>query len=95
MHPDSAQGAPSEFVRRELYLQHTQEALNHFIFFSRGQLDYILYVWLDHYHYRRAHRGVGRDNTVLDEPFVPQTEGRVRCRSKLGGILKSYYREAA
>jgi putative transposase len=71
------------------------ETLNHFMCFSRGQLDYILRVWLDHYHLRRPHRGVGRDNTVLDEDFVPKTEGRIRCRTELGGILKSYYREAA
>ena len=72
-----------------------RETLNHFVCFSRRQLDYILSVWRDHYQQRRPHRGVGRDNTVLDENFVPQTEGRVRCRSELGGILKSYYREAA
>jgi len=72
-----------------------QEALNHFICFSRRQIDYILGVWLDHCHFRRPHRGVGRDNTVLDKNFVPQTEGRIGCRSELGGILKSYYREAA
>jgi putative transposase len=72
-----------------------RETLNHFVCFSRRQLDYILSVWRDHYQQRRPHRGVGRDNTVLDENFVPQTEGRIRCRSELGGILKSYYREAA
>ena len=72
-----------------------RETLNHFICFSRGQLDYIIDIWLRHYHECRPHRGVGRDNTVLDEAFVPQTESRVRCRSDLGGILKSYYREAA
>jgi|GEM_PF-1424341 len=34
-------------------------------------------------------------NEVLDETFSPQTEGVVRYRQQLGGILKSYYREAA
>ena len=72
-----------------------REVLNHFFCFSRGQLDYILRVWLNHYHEQRPHRGVGRDNTVLDENFVPNTEGRVHCKTELGGILKSYYREAA
>ncbi len=80
----------------ESYIGKTkQEVLNHFICFSRGQLDYILRVWLKHYHGQRPHRGVGRDNTVLDVDFVPQTEGRIRCKTELGGILKSYYREAA
>ena len=72
-----------------------QEVLNHFICFSRGHLDYILRVWHKHYHEQRPHRGVGRDNTVLDEAFVPKTEGAVRCKSELGGLIKSYYREAA
>ncbi len=60
-----------------------------------SQLDYIIPVWLKHYHEQRPHRGVGRDNTVLDESFVPINEGPICCRSELGGILKSYYREAA
>ena len=72
-----------------------QEVLNHFFCFGLDQLDYINRVWLKHYHEQRPHRGIGRDNTVLDETFVPRTEGVVRCKSELGGILKSYYREAA
>ena len=72
-----------------------QEVLNNFICFSRTQLDHILRVWLKYYHEQRPHRGVGRDNTVLDENFVPITEGKIRCKSELGGMLKSYYREAA
>ena len=72
-----------------------QEVLNHLICFSRGHLDYILRVWHKHYHEQRPHRGVGRDNTVLDEAFVPKTEGAVRCKSELGGLIKSYYRDAA
>jgi putative transposase len=79
----------------ESYIGKTkQEVLNHFICFSRGQLDYILRVWLKHYHEQRPHRGVGRDNTVLDVDFAPQTEGHIRRKSEIGGILKRYYREA-
>jgi len=63
--------------------------------FGLEQLDYILSAWLKHYHFERPHRGVGMKNEVLDETFVPQTEGIVRCRQQLGGIVKSYYRKAA
>ena len=35
------------------------------------------------------------NNEVLDKTFVPQSEGVVRCRQELGGLIKSYYREAA
>ena len=88
--------APMANAFCECYIGTTKrEVLNHFICFSRGQLDYILRVWLKHYHEQRPHRGVGRDNTVLDENFTPNSEGRVHCKTELGGILKSYYREAA
>ena len=80
----------------ETYIGKTKaEVLNNFICFSRGHLDHILRVWLKYYHEERPHRGVGRDNTVLDENFVPMTEDPIRCKSEFGGILKSYYREAA
>ena len=72
-----------------------REVLNHFVCFSQGQLDYILREWLVHYHSHRPHRGVGKDNVVLDTEFVAQREGAVRSRTKLGGILREYYRDAA
>lgn len=72
-----------------------KESLNYFICFSREHLDYIVRVWVAHYLTERPHRGVGRDNTVLDENFTPTTEGSIRCKHQLGGLIKSYYRDAA
>ena len=54
-----------------------------------------LAVWFRHYHHERPHRGVGMKNEVPDKTFVPQPNGVVRCRQQLGGLIKSYYREAA
>ena len=71
------------------------ECLNHFVCFSRGQLQHIVTVWLRYYNTRRPHQGLGINNEVLDEAFQPQTVGVVRCKEELGGIVKSYYREAA
>jgi hypothetical protein len=34
-------------------------------------------------------------NEVLDKTFVPQSDGAVRCKQQLGGLIKSYYRDAA
>jgi putative transposase len=88
--------APKANSFAESFIASTKrECLHFFICFSRPQLDRILRVWLQHYHEQRPHRGVGRDNTVLDEHFVPKSEGAVRCKSELGDILKSYYRLAA
>jgi putative transposase len=88
--------APKANAFSETWIESTKrEILNYFICFSLEQLDYILKTWLSHYHFERPHRGIGMKNEVLDKTFVPQTEGVVRCRQQLGGIIKSYFREAA
>ena len=88
--------APRANALSETWIESTKrEILNYFMCFGLEQLDYILSVWLRHYHLERPHRGIGMKNEVLDKTFVPQTEGVVRCRQQLGGIIKSYYREAA
>jgi len=69
--------------------------LNYFVCFSRDQLDYIVRTWVRHYHTERPHQGKDIGNHVLDEKFVPMTKGKIRCKRELGGILTSYYREAA
>ncbi len=72
-----------------------RECLNHFMCFSRDQLDYITITWVRHYNTERPHRGVGMNNEVLDRTFQPKSYGTVRCKQQLGGLIKSYYRDAA
>ena len=72
-----------------------RECLNLFVCVDPAQLDYITTSWLRHYNFLRPHRGIGKNNEVLDKSFRPQTHGAVRCEQQLGGIIKSYYREAA
>ncbi len=72
-----------------------RECLNAFICFGLDQLDYIKTTWVAHYNSRRPHRGTGMNNEVPDETFEPRHREPVRCKQELGGIIKSYYREAA
>ncbi len=72
-----------------------RECLNYFVCFSRDQLDYIVRTWVKHYNTERPHRGVGIDNNVLDASFRPRSLGTIRCKRQLGGIVTSYYRDAA
>ena len=72
-----------------------RECLNKFFCFSLGHLHHINSVWIRYYNSRRPHRGVRRANDVLDVDFKPTSEGRVRCKEELGGVIRSYYREAA
>jgi len=70
-----------------------RECLDYFFCLSLRQVDHVMKEWLEHYHRHRPHQGKG--NNVLAVDFAPQTEGAVRCREKLGGIIREYYREAA
>ena len=49
--------------------------------------------FIDHYHEERPHQAL--TNTLIARKITPIGRGRVRCRKRLGGLLKSYYREAA
>jgi len=63
--------------------------------FGRDQLDYILDTGVWHYNTERPHRGVRMGNEVLDRSFRPIAHGDIRCKHRLGALIKSYYRGAA
>ena len=88
--------APKADVFVESYIgKCKRECLNHMTCFRPTQLNCISHQWCEHYNNERPHRGRGIDNNVLDVDFTPTTEGKVECKERLGGLLKSYYREAA
>ena len=71
-----------------------REVLNKMIFFGGRQIRHAVQCYADYYNHDRPHQGMG--NRRLTEPAEPPPkEGRVLCRERLGGLLKSYYREAA
>ncbi len=50
-------------------------------------------AFTDHYHEERPHQGLG--NELIAPKTTLPGPGPVRCRERLGGVLKFYYREAA
>jgi len=72
-----------------------KEILNHIFGVSRGQLNYVVGLWVKHYNSRRPHQGKGIDNNVLDVSFTSQTKGKIRCEQKLGGLITEWYRDKA
>jgi putative transposase len=48
---------------------------------------------MDHYHEERPHQGLG--NELIASRSTLLGPGPVRCRERLGGVLRFYYREAA
>lgn len=71
-----------------------EECLSKVILFGERSLRRALKNYVDHYHAERNHQGKGN---VLLLPRVNdrQREGPVRCRERLGGLLRYYHREAA
>jgi transposase InsO family protein len=71
------------------------ECLSRLILFGEASLRHALYQYVDHYHHERTHQG--KDNVLLF-PSSSQDgahHGPIRCRERLGGLLKYYDREAA
>jgi transposase InsO family protein len=72
-----------------------EEVLSRLILFGERALQHALTEYGMHFHQERPHQG--RGNTAL-MPAPSQAEGGPgppRCRERLGGLLKYYYREAA
>ena len=70
------------------------ECLGRMIFFTEESLRRSIRSYVDHYHTERAHQGL--DNRLIEPgDHEPETAGQVRCRERLGGMLRYYYREAA
>jgi len=72
------------------------ECLSKLILFGETLLRRALHDYLVHYHAERNHQGKGN---VLLFPTTTQAkncvDGSVRCKERLGGLLKYYHREAA
>ena len=70
------------------------ECLNRMILFSEAQLRRAVTEYVLHYHQERPHQGL--DNRLITTLGVPtNSDGDVRCRKRLGGLLSYYHREAA
>lgn len=78
-----------------------QECLDQFLIFGTRHLDHLAREYLAHYHEERPHQGLDNDRILAPprlrtrEPDEPMSLSSVRRKSRLGGLLKSYYRRAA
>jgi len=69
------------------------ECLDRIVPLGETHLRAAVRAFMDHYHEERAHQGLG--NELIAAKATPFGPGPVRCRERLGGVLKFYYREAA
>jgi putative transposase len=69
-----------------------QECLDKLIVLNERHLRRVLTEYLGYYNTRRPHQGVDQDSPL---GLTMSTEGPIRYRNVLGGIIRDYYREAA
>jgi transposase InsO family protein len=72
-----------------------EECLARLILFGEKALQHALTEYVTHYHHERNHQG--KDNVLLFPSSGQgcESQGPIRCRERLGGLLKYYEREAA
>jgi transposase InsO family protein len=73
-----------------------EEALSKLILFGEASLRRVLREYLIYFHRERNHQGKG--NVLLfpsNRQSASSADRSVRCRERLGGLLKYYHREAA
>jgi transposase InsO family protein len=79
----------------ERFVQTVQnECTNEMIFFGKKHLEYSISEFVAHYHEERPHQGLG-NRRIVQPTIEPPIKGRIFCRERIGGLLKSDYRKAA
>ncbi len=70
-----------------------QECLDHLLIVNEAHLRRVLDVYVSFYNQARPHQGLDQRTPVILPP--PAKAGPIRCRTLLGGLLRSHDREAA
>jgi putative transposase len=73
------------------------ECLEHFVIFGERHLRYLLREFVEHYQTERYHQGLA--GRLIRSPTAPSNDNCARAaiasRSRLGGLLNFYFRQAA
>ena len=69
------------------------ECLGRMVLLGERHLRVAVREFLHHYHEERPHQGLG--NELIAPTTIAIGTGPIRCRERLGGLLKFYDREAA
>ncbi len=70
------------------------ECLHHFLICGERHLNYLVNEFVEHYHTKRPHQGIGI-RLIVKPLGEPPGSGEIVCEERLGGLLKHYYRTAA
>jgi putative transposase len=70
------------------------ECLSRIIPLGEKHLRLAIREYMEHYHRERNHQGLD-SRIIIEDDSVGGSEGDIRTRSRLGGFLNYYYRDAA
>ena len=71
-----------------------EECLSRMILFGERSLRMAIAAYLAHYHQERNHQAL--DNRIIEPGNeIGQRNGQIKCRERLGGMLRYYHRDAA
>lgn len=89
--------SPNLNAHVERFIQTVQmECLDKFIVMGTGHLDHLVREFMEHYNRERPHSAIdNRPPVGRPPPLRLAGRGAVRCRTRLGGVLRHYYRKAA
>jgi putative transposase len=88
--------APNMNAHAERWVQSIKvECLDHFIVLGESHLNHLVSSYVGFYNTCRPHQG--KDNLPLSGTPPPESPivGKIQCATRLGGLLKHYYRQAA
>jgi len=73
------------------------ECLNHFVVFGEYHLEHLIREYEAYYNTVRPHQRIGNATIPAPPPptEVPLDPSEIECDSRLGGLLRHYYRRAA
>src|ERR1700724_1390648 len=69
------------------------ECLDRMVLLGEGHLRAAVREFVQHYHEERPHQGLR--NTLIAPKMTVIGRGQMKCRERLGSLLKFYYRQAA
>jgi len=71
-----------------------ESCLERMILFGEGSLRKGVHEFVEHYHRERNHQGLD-NRLIMPEQLIGDRAGAIQRRSRLGGMLNYYYRQAA
>lgn len=74
------------------------ECLEHFVILGTRHLDHLLSEYIDYHNRERPHMSLGFATPIGGQPPAragPVSPREVRCKQRLGGVIKHYHRKAA